>query len=180
MYHDIPSELRSLIEPVLHDHGLELVDAWLSRGRGPAQLRVVVDTPVGDGAVPVEGCAAVSRELATHLEASGLVPEDYQLEVTSPGLDRVLAREKDFEAACGAEVRIETRQPRDGRRRFRGRLQAFEAGMLRLNVDGAEFEIPFHEVARASRVYEFTSADFRRGGGRGAAGARRATGMERA
>ncbi len=184
MYRDIPQELRSLLEPVIADHGLELVDAELLRGRGPARLRVVVDTPAGDGAVSVEGCAALSRELGSHLDVSELLPGSYLLEVFSPGLDRVLAREKDFEAARGCEVRLETRQPQAGRRRFRGRLLGFQAGVLRLLVDGVEVEIPFAEVARAHRVYEFTRADFGRGGPGGRAARRRSAagraGAERA
>jgi ribosome maturation factor RimP len=57
-------------------------------------------------------------------------------------------------------VRLETRAPRDGRRRFRGRLLAFADGVARLAVDGREFAIPFADVARANTVYEFTREDF--------------------
>lgn len=163
MYHDIPEELRVLIEPVVEDHGLELVDLELARGRVPWRLAVIVDTPAGDGRVAIERCAAVSREVGVQLDATDAIPVGYRLEVSSPGLDRVLAREKDFAAACGSEVRVETRRPLAGRRRFRGRLEAFEDGVLRLAVDGSPVEIRFADVARAQRVYEFTSADFARG-----------------
>ena len=162
MYRDIPQELRTLIEPIVEAHGLELVDAELVRGRGPWELRVTVDTPSGDGKVSVERCADVSRELGTHLDAADAVPVRYRLEVSSPGLDRRLAREKDFEASRGLEVQIETRRPLDGRRRFRGRLLAFEAGIVKLAVDGREMSIPFAEIGKANRVYEFTRADFAR------------------
>ena len=86
----------------------------------------------------------------------------YTLEVSSPGLDRRLAREKDFQAACGSEVWIETRQPLDGRRRFRGRLLSFEAGVARVAVDAIEVAIPFEDVAKAHTIYEFSRADFAR------------------
>jgi len=206
MYREIPEELRRLIEPIVEEHGLELVDVQAG-GAGRGRLvRVTVDTPAGDGQVPVERCAEVSRELETQLDAAdavpgpyrlevsspGLerllarekdfvaalgrevrletqldaadaVPGPYRLEVSSPGLERLLAREKDFVAALGREVRLETRRPRDGRRRYRGRLLAFEAGEARLEVEGAEVAIPFDEVARAQAVYEFTPADFGRG-----------------
>ena len=123
---------------LVNDYGLELVDADLKRGRAPWTLRVIVDTPEGDGRVPVEECARVSREIGSHLDAADLIPAHYTLEVSSPGLDRVLAREKDFESACGAEVRIETRAPLGGRRRFRGRLLGFESATARVLVDGSE------------------------------------------
>jgi ribosome maturation factor RimP len=162
VYRDIPTELRELIEPVVEAYELELVDADLHRGRAPWTLRVVVDTPAGDGRVPVEQCAAVSRELGTHLEARDAIPVRYRLEVSSPGLSRVLAREKDFRAARGEDVAIETRQPLDGRRRFRGRLLGFEADTLRLELDEREVEIPFGDVAKAHTVYRFTREDFAR------------------
>jgi ribosome maturation factor RimP len=162
VYRDIPEEMRALIEPIVDEYGLELVDADLKRGRAPWTLRVIVDTPEGDGRVPVEECARVSREIGSHLDAADLIPSRYSLEVSSPGLDRVLAREKDFAAACGREVKIETRAPLGGRRRFRGRLVGFDDGVARLLVDGEEVEIAFVDVARANAVYEFTREDFAR------------------
>jgi ribosome maturation factor RimP len=160
MYCDIPEDLRQLVEPVVEDAGFELVDVAVSRGRRPWLVRVTIDTLEGDGRVPVERCADVSREIETHLDAADAIPASYRLEVSSPGLDRLLAREKDFAAACGSEVQVETRKPVGGRRRFRGRLLAFESGVARLSVDGDVFGIPFAEVAKARVVYEFTRADF--------------------
>jgi len=96
VYRDIPEELRVLIEPVVGDAGFELVDALLTRGRAPWLLRVILDTPEGDGRVPIEHCARVSREIGSQLDAADAIAVPYRLEVSSPGLDRVLAREKDF------------------------------------------------------------------------------------
>ncbi len=166
MYRDIPEDLRALIEPIVADHGLELVDVEQKQGRAPWTLRVIVDTAEGDGRVPVERCAEVSRELSARLDAADAVPVRYSLEVSSPGFDRVLAREKDFERACGREVRVETRSPREGRRRFRGRLLGFQDAVARLAVDGEEVAIPFEEITRARSVYEFTRDDFAAGRGR--------------
>jgi ribosome maturation factor RimP len=162
VYREIPEEMRALIEPIVDDRGLELVDVDLKRGRAPWTLRVIVDTPEGDGCVPVDDCAQVSREIGSHLDAGDLIAARYTLEVSSPGLDRVLAREKDFAAACGREVKIETRVPRDGRRRFRGRLIGFDEELVRLLVDGEEVAIAFADVAKANAVYEFTREDFAR------------------
>ena len=166
MYRDIPQGFRELVEPVLRDHGLELVDADLALGPGGLLVRLVVDNPSGDGRVPVERCAEVSREIGTCLDAEGAFAAGYRLEVSSPGLDRVLGREKDFAAALGAEVRIETREPIAGRRRFRGALLSFDDGVARVRVDGTVHALPFEAVARAQQVYHYTSADF---GGKGAA-----------
>lgn len=167
MYRDIPEDLRLLIEPVVQDHGLELVDVELARGRVPWRVCVIVDNPSGDGRVSIERCAALSRELGVQLDAHDAIPVGYRLEVSSPGLDRTLSREKDFAATCGQEVRIETRHPLAGRRRFRGELTAFADGVARVRVEGGEVDIPFQDVARARRVYRFTPADFGRRGARG-------------
>ena len=160
MYRDIPEELRRLIEPVVMDAGFELVDVVLRRGRPPWQLRITIDTPIGDGRVPVDRCAEVSREVESHLDAADAVANRYHLEVSSPGLDRVLSREKDFVAACGSTVVIETRRPLDGRRRFRGGLRTFDGDVATVDVDGNDLRVPFDEIARAHTVYEFSAADF--------------------
>jgi ribosome maturation factor RimP len=160
VYREIPEELKALIEPIVEDAGFELVDILQSRGPQPWLLRITIDTPSGDGRVSVDRCAEVSREVETHLDATDAVAAPYRLEVSSPGLDRTLAREKDFAAACGSNVRIETRQPLDGRRRFRGRLVGFEDGVARVDVDGCVMEIPFADVVKANTIYEFTRDDF--------------------
>jgi ribosome maturation factor RimP len=160
VYRDIPEEMRALIEPVIEDAGFELVDVLLTRGRQPWMLRITIDTPRGDGRVAVERCAEVSREIETHLDATDAMSAPYRLEVSSPGLDRPLSREKDFVAACGSEVRVETKLPLDGRRRFRGLLVSFENGVARIAVDGIDVDIPFESVGKAKTIYQFTRDDF--------------------
>jgi len=149
MYRDIPPKLLAVVEPIVRDHGLEVVDAGVSRGRGRARVRLVVDTPQGDGRVLVDTCARVSREVGHGLDAADLIGGAYLLEVTSPGIDRVLARELDFARVVGRRVEIETREPIDGRRRFKGRLERFEADVAHLELDGKAVAIPFEKVARA-------------------------------
>ena len=160
MYGDIPAAMRELIEPIVTAHGLELVDVERHQGRAPWRVRVIVDTAAGDGRVAIGRCAELSRELGVNFDAQDTIPVAYLLEVSSPGFDRVLAREKDFERALGSEVKIETRAPIDGRRRFKGTLTAFEGGAASVAVDGQAFRIPFAAVARANKVHHFTPADF--------------------
>src|SRR4030095_4291868 len=81
---------------------------------------------------------------------------------------RVVWRSTSLARQCGSELRVETRAPQDGRRRFRGRLLTFDAGVARMSVDGSEVAIAFADVARARTVYEFTRDDFaQRTGGSG-------------
>ena len=149
MYKDIPETLRRVVEPVVRAHGLELVDAALGRGPTRSLLRVVVDTPRGDGWVLVDECAAVSRELGHGLDVSALIDGAYTLEVSSPGVDRMLAREIDFERAVGRKVALETREPIAGRRRFKGELVAFDGAVATVRGDGGDTRIEFAAIERA-------------------------------
>ena len=163
MYGDIPLELQNLIEPVVEGAGFELVDASITRGARPWQLRVTIDRSEGDGRVNVDRCAQISREIETQLDLTDAIDGSYRLEVSSPGLDRILAREKDCYAACGEEIALETRTPLEGRRRFRGELIEFDGSTLRMLQDGQMVKVAFADVAKAHTIYKFTREDFASG-----------------
>ncbi|HIL81335.1 MAG TPA: ribosome maturation factor RimP [Myxococcales bacterium] len=160
VYRDIPKELKNCIEPVVVEHGLELMDVQTIRDRGQTVLRVTLDSAAADGRIQVDRLAQVSREVESSLEAAEIMDSEYRLEVSSPGLDRMLAREKDFAAACGGLVKVKTRRPLDGRRRFRGELLQFVDGVATVVVDGERMGIPFDDIEKANSVYSFSSADF--------------------
>ena len=121
MYHDIPEDLKMLIEPIVDECDCELVDVVLTgsanrsankgkEGSGSEGLvRIVIDHVNGDGRVPMGSIESVSREVDVQLDAADFMSGRYRLEVTSPGLDRILAREKDFIAATGSEVNFKPR-----------------------------------------------------------------------
>jgi ribosome maturation factor RimP len=153
MYHEIPRPLLDVIEPIVAGYGLELVDASLVGGGARRRLNVILDTPAGDGRVTIDECAAVSRELGNALDVAEAVDGAYVLEVSSPGVDRILSREKDFERVLGRRVAVETREPIEGRRRFRGELTEFGDGGLRVETDSGVVSIPFEGVARAQAFY---------------------------
>ena len=153
----------------MDEHDCELVDVEVAKNRGTGLLRITVDNQSGDGRVAIKRCLAISREIETLLDAADSMPGAYQLEVSSPGLDRVLGREKDFLAVINQEVKLRTRRPIEGRKRYRGRLVSLESGVLKMKVDGLqkvngvggdEVLIPIEEVEKANMIYEFTSADF--------------------
>ena len=180
MYHDIPEDLKMLIEPIVDECDCELVDVVLSgsatgsanrsanrsadkgkEGSGSEGLvRIVIDHVNGDGRVPMGSIESVSREVDVQLDAADFMNGRYRLEVTSPGLDRILAREKDFIAATGSEVKLQTKRPIESRKRFKGTLKSFENGTALLEVDNAEVRIPFAEVEKANSIYQFSREDF--------------------
>ena len=158
MYKDISPEVLAVIEPVASAHGLEIVDALVKRGQGRSQVRIILDTPGGDGKVTVDRCARVSREIGHALDGFDAVPGSYLLEVSSPGVDRVLGRPIDFERAVGRKVALETRLALDGRRRFRGELLAFRDDHAHVRTEQEDFHIPFKEITRARSFYPFPAA----------------------
>ena len=136
------SEVEVVVAPVVGSHGLNLVDVeWLREGRRWV-LRVFVDKP---GGVTVGDCQAASREAGDVLDASGLMEPAYDLEFSSPGLDRQLHKDREFTWAVGKAVQCWVREPVDGQLEFSGRLVAASATMLRL--EGSEGRT--HEVPRA-------------------------------
>ena len=139
-------KLMALSEPLLAQLGYELVDLEYAPGRAHAVLRVFIDRAEGVG---LDDCERVSHELAALLDVEDPVPSAYTLEVSSPGLDRVLRTPAHFQRFVGERVRVELRNPRDGRRRYTGRLAALNVEGIELNVDGAMVAVSFAEIGRA-------------------------------
>jgi ribosome maturation factor RimP len=140
--------LENVVEPVVAGMGYELVD--LQASNGGRLLRLFIDRAGGIG---VEDCAAVSRQLSRVLEVEGV---DYErLEVSSPGLDRPLRKERDFARFAGqkAEVRMRTADA-TGRRKFVGLLRGAGQGRVGLEVDGTTVELALDDIDRARLVPE--------------------------
>jgi len=139
-------KLIALTEPLLEQLGYELVDLEYAPGRTHAVLRVFIDRPEGVG---LDDCERVSHELSALMDVEDPVPVAYTLEVSSPGLDRVLRTPAHFQRFVGERMWLELRAARDGRRRYTGRLEALDEQGIELNVDGAIVRVPFSEISRA-------------------------------
>ena len=111
--------------PVLRDLGFRLVRVKISSAAG-ATVQIMAERP--DGAMSIDDCERVSQALSPVLDVEDPIAQAYRLEISSPGIDRPLVRESDFRRAVGHEARIEMAQPIDGRRRFRGLIEAVERG----------------------------------------------------
>jgi ribosome maturation factor RimP len=148
-------DVRQVIESTAVGLGYELVDVELANhGR---QLRVFIDRPNAGSAVAADGvtladCERVTRQLQRVLEVEGV---DYgRLEVSSPGLDRVLKKPADFQRFAGSRAEVRLRVPREGRRRFVGVLRAASDAGVDLEVDGAVVSFAFADVQKARLVPE--------------------------
>jgi ribosome maturation factor RimP len=138
--------LMALAEPLLGQLGYELVELEYAPGRSRSLVRVFIDKP---GGVTVDDCERVSHELSALLDVEDPVPVAYTLEVSSPGLDRVLRTPEHFRRFVGDRVHVELKVAREGRRRYTGRLESFDGEGVELEVDGAIVRVPFGQIGRA-------------------------------
>jgi ribosome maturation factor RimP len=139
-------QLIALAEPLLAQLGYELVELDYAAGRAHSVLRVFIDKPEGVG---LDDCERVSHELGARLDIEDPLPTAYTLEVSSPGLDRVLRTPAHFQRFAGERVWVELKIARDGRRRYTGRLETVGPDGIDLSVDGAIVAVRFSEIGRA-------------------------------
>lgn len=146
--------VRSYSEELLASLGFELVDMEYLASDDRGALRLYIDKPEG---VTLDDCVNVSRQLGALLDVEDIIPFRYALEVSSPGLNRPLKRSKDFLAHCGKKIKVKTKMPVDGRRRFSGILQEYsdENGSIVLDTDAGCYTLDVANFAKCNLVYEF-------------------------
>jgi ribosome maturation factor RimP len=144
-------DLIEIIEKTVVGLGFEVVDIEQSpRGR---VLRVFIDRLDKAGGIDVDDCALVSNQLSRVLAVEDI---DYdRLEISSPGLDRVLKKPADFERFAGSEINLRLRLPINGRRNFNGVLHGVRDGKVHLTIDTGEVELEFGNIDKARLVPKF-------------------------
>jgi len=142
-------QIRALIEATVESLGFELVRVTYGGGRKPT-LQIMAERP--DGTMGVEDCAKVSREVSLLLDVEDPLQGEYLLEVSSPGIDRPLTRAKDFERWVGFDVKVEMNEAIDDRRRFRGRMTAFDGDTIALSMDDGEVKLAYADVSKAKLI----------------------------
>lgn len=153
--------LESAIERLLDGLGFELVALEKGGGRRRPLLRLRIDRPdaePGRSSLTAADCAAVSRAMMTMLEERADAPSDFILEVSSPGVERPLVRERDFKRFAGHEVRVRGFGPLvEGRKQIDAVLAGFDDGEenVLLDVDGERLVVPLASVAKAHLRYRF-------------------------
>lgn len=128
----IDRRLAEIVGPTIEGLGFELVRLRLQGGKR-ATLQIMADRP--EGGIDVDDCAAISIAVSAVLDVEDPIEENYALEVSSPGIDRPLTRLKDFDMWDGYEVKIETSEMIDGRRRFKGVIRGTEGDEVLLELD---------------------------------------------
>lgn len=142
--------VEDLLTPILTDLELELVDIEYVKEGKNWFLRIYIDKENG---VDIEECGVVSERLSEKLDELDPITHNYFLEVSSPGAERPLKKEKDYEKAVGKNVFIKTYEPIDGEKTFEGLLKAFDGETVTVEVKiktrKKEFILPFDKIASA-------------------------------
>jgi ribosome maturation factor RimP len=161
----VVEHVRRTLEPVLVRDGYELVDVEWVRGGGRFTLRLFIDRP---GGVNVDDCQLVSRTVEPILDVEDFIEPAYDLEVSSPGLDRPLRTPEHFARSAGQRVHVKAFGPVAGtaegsppRKSWTGTLKGFAAGAVEVEVDGVLHRIPRDQIAKANLEYD-VEADLRR------------------
>jgi ribosome maturation factor RimP len=153
MLGDAPDKWYELIEPVVEGLGYELAGIeWHGGGGRHNTLRVYIDR---EGGVNVDDCARVSHQVSGLLDVEEPIPGRYDLEVSSPGLDRPLLRERDFERFSGRRVTLRLRVALDKRKKFTGVLVGLVDGQLTVDAEGGPLTVPLDNLRDVRLVPEF-------------------------
>jgi ribosome maturation factor RimP len=149
-------QIRQLAEPMLASIGIELIQVECLKMKTRWLVRIYMDRE--KGGVTLDDCALVSNQLGDLLDVHDVPPGPYTLEVSSPGLDRPLQRDKDFLKYRGSRINLRLGEKIDGRRNFCGELTDYEDGeggkVLVVTVGGKTYRIPREAVLKANLVYE--------------------------
>jgi len=142
-------ELANLLEPAIERMGYELVDLEVRLGGKGGLVRVYIDKPEG---IDLDDCEQVSLAVSALLDVEDPIPGNYNLEVSSPGLDRKLTKIEHFQRFEGETVKVQMRFPIEGRRRFRGTLVSSDDENIVVEVDGVPHTLPVATIDTARLV----------------------------
>lgn len=148
----LQEKLNRLLEPVVEALGYELVLLEFLPQTGSGLLRLYIDSP---GGINLGDCQRVSREVAGVMDVEDPISSAYQLEVSSPGLDRPLVKQAHYERFQNELARISLIAPKDGRRRFTGVIRNVTAQSVQIETTDGEVELEFSEIEKARLVPEF-------------------------
>lgn len=151
----IAARIAASVEPVIEDLGFRLVKVRLT-GEGGTTVQIFAERD--DGTLTINDCVTLTKVISPVLDVEDPILGHYTLEVSSPGIDRPLVRPIDFIRHAGLEARVELSQPIEGQKRFRGIIEGFEDGEVRLEMDLKGFDdaqiigLPFHAIQDAKLI----------------------------
>jgi len=145
-------DLSALFEPVIQSMGYELVGIEFQGSTQHGTLRVYIDHENGIG---VDDCVAISHQISAILDVEEPLQQAYDLEVSSPGINRPLFKARDYEQFSGHSAKIKMAVPLHGRKNFKGVLQGVtDSKFVQILVDNEDYELPISDIAKANLVVE--------------------------
>lgn len=145
-------DFEKMFTPVVESMGFELVGVEFSSSDHHGHMRVYIDK---EGGINLEDCTEVSHQLSAILDVEDPVQVAFDLEVSSPGLNRPLFKVADFAKFVGEKVKIKLAIPQNNRRNFKGVITAVEGDVIELDIDDERFKLSFNSVAKANLVFNF-------------------------
>ena len=153
MKKSIESTIEELVQPIIDSNNFELVDVEYVKEAGEYYLRIFVDK---EGGISLNECEVVSRALSEILDIKDPIKDNYYLEVSSPGLDRPLKKDKDFVRYQGRDVEIKLYKPLNGSKQFEGELLGLtEDKNIKVIIDNEEVEFNKKDVALIRLAIKF-------------------------
>jgi len=146
MTHPLIPPILDLAIPIATELGLDIVDVAFQTNKRPPVLRIDIRNLQQD--TSLDDCEKMSRALEPHLDSTTVIPENYVLEVSSPGVSRQLSSDRDFIAFKGFAVLATSIEPYEGNQKWQGRLQGRDDTQVHLSLKGRSFSIPRHLVAK--------------------------------
>jgi ribosome maturation factor RimP len=143
---EVASKAGDIVEPVLANLGYELVETEFVQEEGRFVLRLYVDRENG---ITIDDCEHVSRAVDALIEVEGVVPCAYNLEVSSPGLQRPLRKKADFEKYAGKNVRIRTKEKIENRGNYKGVLVGLKGDDVVVKIDDEDYCVPIEQILKA-------------------------------
>ena len=148
----LENKISEIARPVIEDMGLDLVCVKVIGEGGSRSVQIMAEDPK-TRRLGIDDCTKLSKAISMVMDVEDPIEGAYRLEVSSPGIDRPLVREQDFEDFAGFEAKIETDTPAEnGQKRFRGQIKGLKDGIVLLDTDTGEVEIPFGSLNKAKLV----------------------------
>lgn len=147
----IENLVEKLVQDIVTGSAIELVDVEYVKER-EWYLRIFLDK---EGGIEIEDCHSVSEQLEAKLEELDPIKDSYYLEVSSPGLDRALRKDRDFVRHIGDKIEIKTVKPINGEKKFVGILKGLHEGIISIDIDGAEINIPRDQTKQVRLYLDF-------------------------
>ena len=152
---------ETLLQPIIDAHGFELVDVEYVKEGAEWYLRITLDSDKG---IDIDDCEKVSRAINPIIDEADPIEDFYYLEVSSPGLERVLRKEEHFAASIGSEIEIRLFAPDENNKKsYTGKLAAFEDDTVTIDIGGETQRIPMNKISKVQTIFDFKSINMKEG-----------------